>query len=86
MVAHRLSNVPDFRVSRHSKVISNWYESPNLAGLFRMLTPKRDTTDILLMDNGARNCDTSVGVVESKCVRGRVFVCMVNPRRSMGDG
>jgi hypothetical protein len=28
-------------------VISNWYLSPNLAGLFWTVTPKRDTTDIL---------------------------------------
>jgi hypothetical protein len=28
-------------------VISNSYGSPNLAGLLRTLTPKRDTTDIL---------------------------------------
>ena len=32
--------------SRHSKVISNSYGSPNLAGLFRTLTPRRETTDI----------------------------------------
>ena len=28
-------------------MISKWYESPNLAGLLRTLTPRSDTTDIL---------------------------------------
>ena len=39
--------IPFCNDSRHSKVISNSYGSPNLAGLLRTLTPKRDTTDIL---------------------------------------
>lgn len=38
---------PFSRGSRHSKVISNWYLSPNLAGLLRTSTPRSVTTDIL---------------------------------------
>ena len=38
--------MPDWSFSRHSKVISKLYVSLNLAGLFRILTPSRDTTDI----------------------------------------
>lgn len=39
--------VPFWRGSRHSKVISKVYGSPNLAGLFMTLMPSRLTTDIL---------------------------------------
>lgn len=38
---------PFSRGSRHSKVISNWYLSVNLAGLLRTSTPSSVTTDIL---------------------------------------
>ena len=43
----RKRSIPFCSDSRHSNVISNSYGSPNLAGLLRTLTPKRDTTDIL---------------------------------------
>ena len=32
--------------SKHSKVISNWYESPKAAGLFNTFTPNNETTDM----------------------------------------
>lgn len=42
--------VPFWRGSRHSKVISKVYGSPNLAGLFMTLMPSKLTTDILAVD------------------------------------
>jgi hypothetical protein len=53
-------NEPDLSVSRHSNVISNWYESPNLAGLFRTFTPRRDTTDMLSTASAAQDCKVKV--------------------------
>lgn len=42
--------LPFWRGSRHSKVISKVYGSPNLAGLFMTLMPSKLTTDILAMN------------------------------------
>lgn len=43
--------LPFCSCSRHSKVISKWYESVNLAGLLRILTPSNETTDIMEGDD-----------------------------------
>lgn len=45
-------DIPFSRASRHSKVISNSYLSENLAGLFTTLTPRSETTDMLLVLRG----------------------------------
>lgn len=44
--------LPFWSCSRHSKVISKVYLSVNLAGLFRTLTPRRETTDMLAVVGG----------------------------------
>ena len=36
--------------SRHSKVISNWYEALKGAGLLRTLTPSKETTDMFAVE------------------------------------
>ena len=41
--------LPFSSCSRHSKVISNSYLSVNLAGLLRILTPRRETTDMFMV-------------------------------------
>ena len=47
-IPHRIycRTIPFSSCSRHSKVISNSYLSVNLAGLLRILTPRRETTDM----------------------------------------
>ena len=42
--------LPFWSGSRHSKVISKVYGSPNLAGLFMTLMPSKLTTDILAVE------------------------------------
>ncbi len=51
-----ICDIPFSSCSKHSKVISNSYLSVNLAGLFRTLTPRSDTTDILAIVSELVDC------------------------------